>query len=348
MPDGKWPTVAILVPAYNEEKVIAAKIENCLALNYEQGKLEILVGSDGSTDRTNEIVKGYSDPRIKLIELSGRNGKTGVLNKLVEQTGAEILVTTDANVMLDSDSMMNLIRHFADPSVGVVNGGKYIVIPKGAEALQGEVIYGSYENSLRTHESEVGGMSGALGSLMAVKRELYHPYPKGSTNDDTVPSLWAALIGLRQVHDPEAKAFEESGHNISEEFQRRKRIGAGNFQTLFRYSQVLQPKYGLVAYSFASHKVLRWIFPFLMLLALLSNLILINDPIYRLLFICQLLGYTLAILGWLFDCMRLRVPIISSIYHFVAMNFALFLGFFVYLRGIKSAAWERTAREVNP
>ena len=343
-PESEWPTAALLIPAYNEESVIGRKIENALALEYEDGKFEILVGSDGSTDRTNEIVRSFDNPRVRLIELAGRNGKTGVLNRLVEATAARILIFSDANVMIDPAALRQLLRHFADPSVGVANGGKYILIPSGSEAVRGEAIYGAYENSLRTLESEVGGMSGALGSLMALRRELYRPFPRGSTNDDTVPALWAALAGLRQVHDPDAKAYEESGRSIHEEYRRRVRIGAGNFQTLARYKQILSPRYGIVAYTYFSHKVLRWIFPFLMFVTLIASCFLLESLLYQFLFMGQMTFYFAALLGWIGDRIGTRLPLVTSIYHFTAMNLALLIGFFVYRKGIKSAAWERTER----
>ena len=342
--DGEWPTVALLIPAYNEEAVIGRKVENALALEYAPGKFEILVGSDGSTDRTNEIVRSKSDPRLRLIELPGRSGKTGVLNRLVSETNAEIIAISDANVILEPSALRKLVRHFADKSVGVVNGGKYILIPAGAESVRGEALYGAYENKLRTLESEVGGMSGALGSLMALRRELYQPYDRGAINDDTVPAIWAVLAGYRQVHDPEAKAIEESGMSIREEFRRRVRIGAGNFQTLFRYKRMLSPRFGVAAYTYFSHKALRWVFPFLMIITLIANLFLLDNVLYQFLFMGQVIFYFAALLGWLGDLIGSRLPTITSIYHFTAMNVALLLGYFRYRRGIKSAAWERTQR----
>jgi biofilm PGA synthesis N-glycosyltransferase PgaC len=345
MPENAWPRISILIPAYNEEKVIGAKIENLCTLDYDPGRMEILVGSDGSTDRTDEIVQGFRDPRVRLVRLSGRSGKSAVLNRLVQEAGGEILVFSDANVMLDRAALKMLLRHFADPSVGVANGGKYIQIPAGAESVRGEAVYGRYENALRTRESEVGGMSGALGSLMAVRKSLYQPYAPGSINDDTVPSLWAVMAGLRNVHDPEAKAFEESGRTVSEEFRRRIRIGAGNFQTLFRYPHMLLPRYGLAAYTFFSHKVLRWVFPFLMLGALISSLFLLDSPFYRTLFELQAAGYLAALLGFLMDRVGVRIPPFSVLHHFVALNLGLLFGFFVYCRGIRTSAWEPTGRE---
>ncbi|MFZ5434172.1 MAG: glycosyltransferase family 2 protein, partial [Calditrichota bacterium] len=341
----QWPTAALLIPAYNEEDVIGDKLRNASELDYEPGKLAILVGSDGSTDRTNEIVRSFSDPRIRLIELPGRSGKSGVYNRLVEETSAEILVFSDANVMIDRAALRMAVRHFVDPKVGVVGGGKYIRIPKGAESVGGEALYGGYENWLRTRESEAGGMSGALGSLMAVRREIYHPYARGSINDDTVPSLWATLAGYRNVHEPAAKAFEESGRTVGEEFHRRIRIGAGNFQTLFRYLKILNPRYGIAAYTYFSHKVLRWIFPFLMIVALVTNVLLFNSSLYSTLLFAQSLFYGVAVMGLFLDQLGLRLPPFSSIYHFTALNVGLLIGFFVYCRGVTSSAWEPTSRE---
>jgi len=345
MPEEGWPRVAVLVPAYNEEKVIGAKIENCLALNYPPDKLEVLIGSDGSKDRTNAIVRSFADSRLRLIELPGRSGKTGVLNRLVRETDADIIVFSDANVMIEPAALRLLMRHFADEKVGVAGGGKYILIPAGAEAVHGEALYGNYENNLRTRESMIGGMSGALGSLMAMRRPLYRPFATGSTNDDTVPSIWATLGGYRNVYDPEARAFEESGRTVREEFRRRIRIGAGNFQTLFRYLGVLHPRCGLCAYTFFSHKVLRWIFPFLMIAALAANLFLLSVPFYRFAMSVQVIGYGATLLGFLLDRAGLRLPVLTALYHFVALNIALFIGFLVYGRGITSSAWEPTARK---
>jgi cellulose synthase/poly-beta-1,6-N-acetylglucosamine synthase-like glycosyltransferase len=345
MPEEDWPTVAVLIPAYNEERVIGAKIENALALDYPPHKLAVLIGSDGSKDRTNEIVRSVADERLKLIELPGRSGKTGVLNRLVAETDADIIVFSDANVMIEPAALRLLLRHFADPRVGVAGGGKYILIPAGAESVHGEALYGNYENTIRALESDVGGMSGVLGSLMAMRRSLYHPFVPGSTNDDTVPSIWATLAGFRNVYDPAAKAYEESGRTVKEEFRRRIRIGAGNFQTLFRYPGALHPRCGICAYTYFSHKVLRWIFPFLMLGALLFNALLLQYPFYRFAFTVQIVGYGATLLGFLLDRIRLRLPLITALYHFVALNVALLVGFFTYLRGITTSAWEPTARK---
>jgi cellulose synthase/poly-beta-1,6-N-acetylglucosamine synthase-like glycosyltransferase len=345
--NGEWPTVAVLIPAYNEEAVIERKLENTLALDYEADKLQVLLGNDGSTDRTSDIAHSFEVDRLTIVDLPGRSGKSGVYNQLLEQTDADLVVFTDANVTLDTFALRKLVRHFIDPLVGVVGGAKYIQLPPSARSVRGEVLYGRFENALRANESAVGGMSGALGSLMAMRRRLYHPYAPGSLNDDTVPAIWATLEGLRNVYDLEAKSFEEAGRTIREEFRRRIRIGAGNWQTLFRYVRVLNPRFGIPAYTYISHKVMRWKFPFYMLFTLLACLLLRERPFYHWALIVQLAGYAAALIGWLGDLIGLRIPLFTSLYHFVALNVGLLLGFFVYLRGIRSSAWESTAREAH-
>lgn len=345
MPENSCPTVAVLVPAYNEDKVIEAKVRNCLELNYPADKLEILVGSDGSTDRTGEIVRRFTDPRVRLVELSGRHGKTGVLNHLVTQTTAEFVVFTDSNVTLETAALRTLIRHFADPQVSVAGGGKYIRIAPGAGALYAEALYADFENWIRGEESKIGGMSGTMGSFMAMRRDHYKPFAPGALNDDTVPTIWATLDGFRNAFDPEAKADEDSGCTVYEEFRRRLRIGAGNFQTLFRYAAVLSPRYGIAAYTYFSHKVLRWIFPFLMIGLFAANCFLLHEEFYRAAMVVQVAGYGVVLLGFLLDRLGVDLPVVTYLYHFVALNIALGVGFFVYLRGITTSAWEPTARE---
>lgn len=344
LPVSRRPTVSLLIPAYNEEAVIGGKIENALALDYESAKLEILVGSDGSTDRTAAIVREFRDPRLKLIELSGRNGKPTVINRLAAVANGEILVISDANVRLDAAALRNVVRHFTDSTVGVVNGGKYIRSPEGAGGVHGEVVYGNFENRLRARESAVGGLSGALGSLMAFRRAVFNAYPANTICDDLDLTLHAAIQGYRQVQDNEAMAFEDAATSVADEFRRRIRIGAGNFQALFRYPQLLLPWRGIIHYTYVSHKVIRWVFPFLMLGALFFNVLLLQRPFYRIILAVQLSGYVLVLLGWLLDRLRLRLSLVSALFHFAALNLALLLGFFKFCRGIQSGAWERTAR----
>ncbi len=346
MPETDWPRVAVMIPAYNEEAVIGRKVQNCLDQEYPTDKLTVYVGSDGSTDRTDEIVQQISDPRAKLVRLGGRNGKPLVLNQLFEIAhDADIVVISDANILWDRLALKMACRHFADGNVGVVSAGRYAQSERDDELALEEQHYTAHENRLKTLESHIGGMSGGLGMLLAIRRELYRPFPPGSANDDTTPMIWAVLAGKRAVWEMESKAFERSGQSFREEFRRRIRIGVGNYQTLFRYLDVLHPRHGIAAYTFFAHKVIRWLFPFLMLVALVANALLIQSPLYRVLLIGQLALYGIALCGAVLVALHVRVPPITSLFHFVAMNVALLIGFFRYLKqGNRRFVWEPTAR----
>jgi cellulose synthase/poly-beta-1,6-N-acetylglucosamine synthase-like glycosyltransferase len=346
MPESNWPKVAVMIPAYNEEKVIGEKVRNCLEQDYPVDKLLIMVGSDGSKDRTDEIVESIKDSRLKLIRLGGRNGKPMVLNQLVEQSGdADVVVISDANILWDKQALKMACRHFADPKVGVVSAGRYALTDKTDELAAEEQFYTSHENSLKVLETQVGGMSGGLGMLLAIRKELYQPFTPGSANDDVTPMLWATLKGYRNVWEMYAKAYERSGQSFREEFRRRIRISVGNFQTLFRYFCVLSPRYGISAYTYFSHKVIRWVFPFLMIFALIANLMIWEKPLYELTLIGQLVLYITALVGGVAVFFGMRVPPITSLFHFVAMNIALLWGFFRYLKqGNRRFVWEPTVR----
>ncbi len=345
-PDNELPSVALLIAAYNESLVIARKIGNSFAQDYPQEKLEIIVGSDGSTDGTDEIVKSFVDPRLRLVRLDGRNGKPLVLNRLVAETQAEIVVITDADVELDSQILRKMCRHFADPRIGVVSCGWYIMpVTDAVFGGEGEQ-YAAHINVTKALESQVGGVSGGTGMCLAIRHSLYQPFAPGSANDDTTPMLWAVLAGKHAVWDPNAKAYEHASRSFREEFRRRIRIGAGNFQTLARYWRVLLPRYGIAAYTFTSHKAIRWTMPFLMIAILVTSLVLAeNSTLYRGVLVVQLIGYAIAALGALLVAFRIKLPPVTSLFHFVAMNAALFLGFFRYLKqGDRKFVWEPTAR----
>jgi cellulose synthase/poly-beta-1,6-N-acetylglucosamine synthase-like glycosyltransferase len=180
---------------------------------------------------------------------------------------------------------------------------------------------------------------------LAIRRSLYRPFAPGSANDDTTPMIWATLNGMRSVWDPKAMAFEKSGQSFREEFRRRIRIGAGNFQTLSRYCSVLNPKYGIAAYTFGSHKVLRWLGPFLLIGALITNVLLFDKALYVYFLYAQVAVFAIAAVGGALVSLNRRLPPITSLFHFIAMNAALLLGFFRFLKqGNRKFIWEPTAR----
>ncbi len=336
------PTVTLLVPAYNEEEVIDAKLDNSLKLDYPAEQTQILVGSDGSTDDTERLVLARQDGRIALSE-AARGGKVAVLNRCIPMARGEIVVLTDANTEIDPKAIKRLVRHFEDPSVGAVVGRLRLYNRINREFE--ESLYWTYETWLKLYEGRHGAVLGANGGLYAIRRTAFEQLPPSTVVDDFVIPLRLLARGQRVLFDPEAVAYEETTEDYGKEFARRARIGAGDFASLSLLGGLLNPRRGFVAYAFWSHKLLRWCAPLLLAAMLLANLMLAaHSNFYRLLLLGQLGFYGLALLGGrpgLRGALRRAAGLAR---YFVSMNLALLVGFWRFLRGSQGAAWERTAR----
>jgi biofilm PGA synthesis N-glycosyltransferase PgaC len=342
----EWPKLSIFIPAYNEEIHIGAKIENCLSLDYPAEKLEILIGSDCSTDRTAEIVKGYADSRVRFFEMERRTGKVGVLNRLAREATGDIFLFTDANAFFGTAAARKLVRHFADPSVGGVSGRHDMIPAEGSKEMRGEDLYRRYEILLKTLESNLGGSCGAFGGLYAVRREQFTPFPSDGQHDDIVQLLHTVEQRKRVVFEPTAVISEETESSIRKEFRRRARFGMGNFQTLAKMGHMIHPRYGATSYIFLSHKVLRWLSPFLLLGILLGSVLLQQMLFYRVVLWIQILMYALAAVGGTLSRLGFHVPGVTLIYHFVILNLAFLVSFVSWLRGGREVIWERSERTI--
>jgi cellulose synthase/poly-beta-1,6-N-acetylglucosamine synthase-like glycosyltransferase len=336
------PPVSLVVAAYNEESCIGDKLRNSLALDYPADRFEVLVGSDGSTDRTNEIVESAQDPRVRL-SVAERAGKTSVLNRCIPQAKGEIVILSDANTQIDPGAVKKLVRHFRDPEVGVVCGKLRLYNPTRRDYE--ESAYWTYESLIKFYEGKRGAVMGANGGLYAIRRSLFTQLPPGTIVDDFVIPLRILERGFKVIYDPEAVAREETTEDYRKEFGRRARIAAGNFQSLRMLPGLLAPTAGFRAFAFWSHKVLRWCAPGLMAAALLANLAVHSRPLYAALLAGQVGFYTLAFVG----SRRLRIPrplrrVAEVAYYFVSMNGAMAVGFWRFLRNSQRAAWDRTAR----
>lgn len=340
--DEDLPSVSLVIPAHNEEAVIAAKLENCLSLDYPRDKLEIIVGSDGSDDATSQIVESFADRGIVLAAYDERRGKPSVINDTVARATGEIVVISDATTMIDLEAIRNIVRHFEDPRVGAVNGELRFVSP--GEGHRGEGLYWRYEVMIKFMENRLGVVLGSSGALCAVRRSVYRPIPANCICDDFVITLNVMIDGGRAVYDPEAQSVEETAASVEQESSRRERIGAGNFQALGLTMSLLSPARGWAALCYLSHKIFKWITWAFMLTALVANAVLLRERFYTVLFALQACFYGLAILGGL----RLKIPVISRvariIHYFVAMHSALFQGFLRFLRGTQEVAWQRQHR----
>jgi cellulose synthase/poly-beta-1,6-N-acetylglucosamine synthase-like glycosyltransferase len=336
------PSVTLVVPAHNEESCIPDKLDNSLSIEYPDDRFEVLVGSDGSTDRTEALVTACPDPRVRLSSAE-RGGKVAVLNRCIPMAKGEIVVLTDANTMIDKRAVGRLVRHFADPNVGAVCGR--LKLYNRVRREYEESTYWTYETLIKFYEGKHGAVLGANGGLYAIRRSLFQRLAPETIVDDFVIPLRVLEAGYQVLFDPEAVAYEETTEDYKKEFARRARISAGNFQSLKMVPGLLSPRRGFAAYAFWSHKVLRWVAPLLMVVALAANLFLLDEGLlYPVLFGGQLAFYLLACAGRLRRLPRVVARLASVAYYFMYMNLALAVGFWRFLRNSQSAAWERTAR----
>ncbi len=343
------PTCTLLIAAYNEENFITEKIRNTLALEYPDGKLEVIFITDGSTDRTPDILKEY--PQIKLLHQTERKGKVAAMHRAMAYIKTEVIIFTDANTELNKDALCKISRHYADESVGAVAGEKRIKVKELADAgTAGEGFYWRYESILKNWDSELYSTIGAAGELFSVRSDLYQTVENDTILDDFMISMLIAAKGYRIIYEPEAFAIETASENITEELKRKIRIAAGGIQSILRLKELLNIfRFGTLSFQYISHRVLRWtISPFLLVLVLILNILIpvYNDnPIYSLLLLGQVIFYLLAILGLILEKRQLRVKLFFIPYYFCVMNYAVLAGLKRYLGNQQSAVWEKAKRK---
>jgi cellulose synthase/poly-beta-1,6-N-acetylglucosamine synthase-like glycosyltransferase len=342
------PSVSLLIAAYNEEAVIEERLLNALATDYPAAKLEIVVASDGSTDRTVEIVRRYEKRGVRALDYKRRRGKAAVLNSAFGELRGDIVILSDANTQTEADAYSKLVRWFQDPRLGVVCGRLVLTDPQTGK--NADSWYWKYETFIKRSESRLGALLGANGAIYAIRREVFTPIPNDTFVDDLMIPLQARLrTGCAIVYDSEAIAHEETAPDFGSEFRRRSRIGAGGFQSMRILWKLLNPAQGWIAFTFLSHKILRWLGPFCLILVMMSNLFLLDWPLYRLMLVGQIGFYALSMLGvYVPPQLKIFKPL-RLFTMFTSMNMALMMGFWRWLLGRQQAAWHRTARlvEVN-
>jgi len=339
--DQAWPAVSLIIAAYNEEDVIREKIENTLQLDYP-GSIEIIVASDGSSDRTNEIAGDYEARGVRLIAYGERRGKTSVINDTVGRAEHDIVVLSDANTMYDRGALRHLVKYFNDSSVAVVVGE--MTLASASDAHKSETYYWHYEVMLKFMENKLGAILGANGGIYALRKELFEPVPPDTIVDDFVIPLKIREKGYRLVYSPEARGFEKTAQDIYAETVRRRRIAAGNFQAVVLLWRLLNPLRGYVSFSFFSHKILRWFAPFFMIGALAANAVLSTRPFYLVLLVLQVAFYASAYLGWRAAPGSALKKICAIPHYLVTMNLAMLRGFVNFLRGQQKVTWQKITR----
>ena len=336
------PSVSVLIAAFNEQDCIARRVENLLAQDYPPDKLEILIGSDASTDETDAIVQRYGARGVKLSRAE-RCGKAGVLSRLVALAKGDVLVMTDANTEFERDAIRHLVQPLRDDEVGLVCGRLRLHSPAGAPVTEGA--YWKLESLLKLYESRRGCVMGANGALYAVRRALFPPFPAGTVVDDFVAALRVLQAGYEVAYEPEAVAHEETAPDHVGEYRRRVRIAAGGFRALSQHRDLLSPRHGFTAFALWSHKVLRWFVPHALVVAFVANLFLARaGTFYSLALLTQCTAYALAALSLLGMTPRHVRAVADAAAHFVEMNAALLVGFVKYSRGAQGQTWMRTDR----
>lgn len=336
-----FPRVSMIIAAHNEEADIAAKLENALALEYPPGWLEIVVASDCSADRTDDIVRSYAPRGVKLYRQEQHYGKTIAQNSAVKHTSGEILVFSDATTMYRPDAVRQIVRPFADPTVGCV-AGQLVYEDRTATVVgDGCKSYWGYEKMIKQSESEVCSLIGVSGCLYAVRRSC-HQKLANDMIDDFVIATEIRLQGLRTVYEPAAISSEDTNQKGKDEFRMRVRVIQQTFSALQRYSEVLSlPQQGMFAFQMISHKVMRYLVPAFLLLAFVANALLVREHlVYSMTFFAQVACYALAVLGWAGDKLSLKLGSFALPYYFVLANAAIVIAFIKFMRGESRVVWQ--------
>jgi cellulose synthase/poly-beta-1,6-N-acetylglucosamine synthase-like glycosyltransferase len=331
------PSVSLIIAAHNEERHLPEKLVNIRQLQYPRHKLQVIIVSDGSTDRTNELLSAAADDQIGVILLPSRGGKANALNVGVAHARHDLLVFSDAATLFAPDAVTKLVRHFSIPKIGVVCG--FLRFRSSAESQQTEGVYWKYETILRLMEARLGATLTASGAIYAIRRQCFLALTPDVVIEDFVVPMRARQLGYSVHCDPEAVALEYAAPTVSGEFTRRVRLAVGSFRAMKELIRV--PLSPMTRLAFASHKLLRWIVPFLLIPWLLSNLLLVSRSAYAAVLLCQLLFYFWALLGFTFrnHVQRFRFGLLG--YFWVAMNLAFIIGFWRFLLGRQDSAWQR-------
>lgn len=357
-PAEETPNVSILIPAYNEEKVIGEKLKSIFASDYPQENIEVRVGSDNSTDRTNEIVKSFAEkfPQVHLVHFRQRSGKIKIINLLQTLAKNNILLFTDANVMFGKNTLREITKHFHNPEIALVDSNMVNVNHNSKGISKAESAYIRGEAGIKNDEGKVFGMMmGPFGGCYAVRKNFYEPVPENFLVDDFYINMKVLEKGGKAISEINAKVYEEVPADWKVEFKRKIRIATGSFQNLAVFFHLLF-RFNTLSFCFLSHKVLRWFGLFFMIALYITTFILVvskyefvrtyelRTGFYEIIFLLQNVLLVLLIFDLILSSLKIYFPVTRLVTHFLATNLALLIGFFKFLRGVKSSVWQPTVR----
>ena len=334
-------SVTVIITAYNEERALAEKLENTLALDYPRNLLEIIVASDCSTDRTDEIARAFSSRGVRLHRQPRRLGKTATQNTAVELARGEIILFSDATSLYQPDAVRAMMPSFADPSVGCVAGRLIYVDPSDSHVGRGARSYWSYETFLKRHESNACSLIGASGCLYAVRRSAYVPLYHEACSDFIIATKMVEQ-GLRAVYEPKAVCTEETNRHADRELKMRVRVIAQTFTDLWRHRAMLNPlRSGFYAVQLLSHKVMRYFAPFFLLAIFAASAMLApGNLFFQIVFAAQVICYVCAVLASALDRVGIRSHLLAFPKYFVLANLASLIAMYKFIRGERYAHWE--------
>jgi len=336
------PTVSVIIAAHNEERVIAAKVGATLELDYPAEKLDVIVAADGCTDATCEIAAELGDPRVRVLDLRDRNGKTAAQNAAAAAAGGEILVFTDATTEVPEGAIRGLVSYFADDSVGCAGAALEYVSRAGTAVGSGGEKYWDYEKSIKRLESRVNSLIGVSGCLYAVRASAYQPIDADLTSDFVIASDVAAQ-GKRVIYAEDVVAQEDTNERSDDEFRMRVRVIVQSIHALVRKRAMLNPfRGGFFAFQLFSHKVLRYLTPLFLVAAMLLNIAIVaagGSPFYILLLAAQAAAYAAAAFQYLLLGFGVRTRLLFLPFYFLHANIAALWALIAYLKGERAITW---------
>jgi len=333
------PNVSFVVVVHNEEEYIEEKIQNILSCDYPKEKLEVIIGSDGSTDDTNKIIERHRDKGIKVYIFSKHVGKVNILNEITPKVSGEIIVFSDARQILKKNAIKELVNNFSDDQVGCVSG-ELILKNESSLISEGVGFYWDYEKFIRKKESDIGSMVGATGAIYAIRKGLYISPAEDTVLDDVFIPLKIIEQGFRVIFDTEAIAYDKMVFSSKEEYVRKVRTLAGNFQIFSRCKSLFDPFKSKIAWQLFSHKFLRAFMFFFLITLFVTNTVLIGSYPYNLIFFLQIIFYLLAFMGWGVEKLGRKGGLLSFPYIFCILNLAALKGFLKFVFGKQKVTWK--------